>query len=552
MNTTIDIIWRKRAHFFLSLLFLALISVAGGCRPAGQPGTGGPAEEPAVEQPVDRETVTGGRAYVESVEVRLLESFPVQAEIVIRGNLSDGCTTIAEIRQERTDSTFNLTIVTNRPADAVCTEALVPFAETISLDIHGLPAGAYTVSVDGQTATFSLATDNVMPEEPAEEPVAPEAGVVALTVVYDDGSLWLWQHGQEMRQLGESGNVNRLTISDDGQRIVYEREGVLWTVNADGSDERQLLEPAALASLTVEEGATVVPYRLGWMPASHTLLFNTQLEFEEGIGLNPSDDLHALDVDSGNHQLLLPPGEGGDFYVSPDGNQIALVTPSAIHVANADGSTRRQVLTYEPVITYSEYQYYANPVWGPDAGILRVAIPPADPMATPPQPTTIWQLHADGTPPQIVDHLEAVNTLFTTPAISPLGTHVAFLTGDEPDAYTLQIAPIEPTGLGEAHTYAAGIVQFDEWAPGGTHFIYSAGQLESPQKMLGALDMEPMQIGEPGRAIVQAQGASGGRVIFLQQADSGLELTLRHADGTVEVIADIGSDRRLPVFAYTR
>ena len=69
----------------------------------------------------------------------------------------------------------------------------------------------------------------------------------------------------------------------------------------------------------------MVPYRR-WMPGSHTLLFNTRLDFEEGLGLYLSDDLHALDVDSGTNQPLLPPGEGGDFYLSPDGSQVALVT----------------------------------------------------------------------------------------------------------------------------------------------------------------------------------------------------------------------------------
>ena len=72
-----------------------------------------------------------------------------------------------EILRERTDQTFQVTITTTRPADAMCTEALVPFEETFSLDVYSLPAGTYTVNVNGITDTFELAVDNVSPDEAA-------------------------------------------------------------------------------------------------------------------------------------------------------------------------------------------------------------------------------------------------------------------------------------------------------------------------------------------------------------------------------------------------
>jgi inhibitor of cysteine peptidase len=42
----------------------------------------------------------------------------------------------------------------------VCTQALVPFEETIPLDVEGLLAGEYTVNVNGVMATFTLDVDN--------------------------------------------------------------------------------------------------------------------------------------------------------------------------------------------------------------------------------------------------------------------------------------------------------------------------------------------------------------------------------------------------------
>lgn len=153
-----------------TLLIIALAFLGTGCLPARaavEPGAGEqptPTIEIPTVEPGEGKPVSGGRAYVDSVEIQLLESFPLQAQAILNGNLSDGCTTIDEIRQERTDNTIALTVVTARPEDAMCTQALVPFTETVSLDIHGLSAGTYTVNVNGQTASFSLASDNVLSE----------------------------------------------------------------------------------------------------------------------------------------------------------------------------------------------------------------------------------------------------------------------------------------------------------------------------------------------------------------------------------------------------
>jgi inhibitor of cysteine peptidase len=85
--------------------------------------------------------------------------------VVARGYLPDGCTEIDEIREERTEQAFQVTITTIRPADAMCTQALQPFEKVIALDVLGLQAGTYSVNVNGVTGSFALAVDNVMPTE---------------------------------------------------------------------------------------------------------------------------------------------------------------------------------------------------------------------------------------------------------------------------------------------------------------------------------------------------------------------------------------------------
>lgn len=104
--------------------------------------------------------VDAGPASVASIDVLMLESFPVQVNVVAQGNLPDGCTSIGDITTERQDNQFAVTMGTVRQTGVPCTEALVAFEQTIPLDVAGLPAGVYTVAVNGVQGQFELAVDN--------------------------------------------------------------------------------------------------------------------------------------------------------------------------------------------------------------------------------------------------------------------------------------------------------------------------------------------------------------------------------------------------------
>ncbi|MDY7042259.1 MAG: hypothetical protein SVX38_15490, partial [Chloroflexota bacterium] len=155
-------------HRFLTAIIALLVVSAAGCTSIGEPISTpqSPQALPTDTPPMvkDDKDVIFGEAQVENIEILILESFPVQINVGATGNLPDGCTTIDQIVQRREGNDFLVTITTVRPADAMCTEALVPFEEVISLDVYGLPAGTYTVDVNGVTDTFSLDVDNV-PQE---------------------------------------------------------------------------------------------------------------------------------------------------------------------------------------------------------------------------------------------------------------------------------------------------------------------------------------------------------------------------------------------------
>ena len=173
----------------LPLLFLLFTLIA--CQSAGDetPTTVPPADEVATSIPADNVIVPDeqapemvvGLAMVDTIEIVILESFPVQVRATAIGNLPDGCTTLdTPPTITRVDQTFDVVLQTLRQADLMCTQALAPFSTTFDLDVLGLSAGTYTVQVNGTSATFTLAVDNVIP---AQE---PDLGTIGGLVWHDE------------------------------------------------------------------------------------------------------------------------------------------------------------------------------------------------------------------------------------------------------------------------------------------------------------------------------------------------------------------------------
>lgn len=166
------------------ILLIFLMVGCGGSEPEPTKTPPPPTDEP-VSQPVT------GIAAVESIQILLLESFPVQVNARMRGILPDGCTTIDQINTDKSGNDFTITLTTFRPADAVCTEESVPFDEVVALDVLGLDAGTYTVTANGVSGTFTFDVDNRIQEEaeptavpsPTSEPTDPNSAVI-------NGSVW--------------------------------------------------------------------------------------------------------------------------------------------------------------------------------------------------------------------------------------------------------------------------------------------------------------------------------------------------------------------------
>jgi hypothetical protein len=366
-----------------------------------------------------------------------------------------------------------------------------------------------------------------------------------------DGQLWQWTTGETdavpLSTIGD--NFNELRFSDDGEMLAFQWGEDLWGIHSDGTGQRILVSAEDFASMEPADQELAL-HRFEWVPGTHLLAFNTRLRMAFGTVLN--HDLHLVDGDTLEQRLLLPPGEGGEFYYSPDGRQIALVTPGKITLVEADGGNRREgILLHTPVATHSEYEYYAQPVWAADGSSLLVAIPPADPLAQPNQQTTIWHLPTDGTPARLQAGIEAAPLLGPDAiSFSPDLKFVAYaqLRGDVSGAPEQLESWLEVRRLANNDTQAYPEVNSQYgWSPDSRHFAFSAGRQVAQLKIGQWSDSTLSGSVEAGTPVYDVRWVDAGHYLFVarhgtERGAEGDRWELRlgdlHGSGTVLASAD--------------
>ena len=93
-------------------------------------------------------------AAIERFEVSLTLGEPPLVSVTIFGNLPNGCATLGDVKQAINGDTVVLTVEAVTPADQICTQALVPFEQSVDLDLATLPSGTYNLLVNNATGSF--------------------------------------------------------------------------------------------------------------------------------------------------------------------------------------------------------------------------------------------------------------------------------------------------------------------------------------------------------------------------------------------------------------
>jgi len=98
---------------------------------------------------------------VETVDILVMESFPLQVSASVSGYLSIPCVKLLNPAVSYQDGVFQVVLAESNPGPAeICIAVTEPFTTSIALDVEGLPAGIYQVDVNGVSAEFSFDTDN--------------------------------------------------------------------------------------------------------------------------------------------------------------------------------------------------------------------------------------------------------------------------------------------------------------------------------------------------------------------------------------------------------
>ncbi len=379
---------------------------------------------------------------------------------------------------------------------------------------------------DAGISDEQAADDPGMGGEVVSTPAAPEPP--ALHVAYfRDSSVWLWVEGQGAAPVTQTDSQGTVKISDDGARVAYVRgDGSLWVVNSDGSGARQLVSVEDFDAMEPSNPGVVL-HRFDWVPGSHALAFNTNLRAE--VGLILTDDLHLVDADTLERTVLLPPGEGGEFTYSPDGTQIAIVTADSISLVDAAGGSRRQVHTYRPVMTYSEFRFYPEPIWAADSGSLRVAIPPADPLAEPSALTSLWYLPTDGSPGRLIGNI--VTAPISRSLFSPDLGYIVHVAGEG----SLLVTDLE-TGQTEPHQ--SGVQDLFGWSLNSRYFSFLTYPGGQPQAQVGGLYAPAVPaINDPSAAAIDLRWVGSYHYLFLTSSQGIWSIHLGEVGGASTPVA---------------
>jgi Tol biopolymer transport system component len=313
-------------------------------------------------------------------------------------------------------------------------------------------------------------------------PAAQKPKILAFTALQRRGSevrnslFTVNANGAARRELAPNIDVSSTLVwSPNGQRLAFvSGDTDLYTVNADGS---------RLTKQFAGEPCKAANFEIAWFSNSQKLVFTRSCD---GFTSDTpgSQSLYQSDTSGIKGTKLIRNWEVGgeppkteissEFYLSPDGQQVAFVKDNNIYTMNADGSGMTK-LTKSP----GEYTNGGSDlVWSPDRTKIAFL------FGTYPQ-QQIHTINADGTHlknltnnPQ--NHVYNVNLFW-----SPDSTQIAYyynkpgdLSGQQQDIYAIDINQ----GTSRNITHKPRNYDALSWSPDGKFIAFAAGNF-SAQKL---------------------------------------------------------------------
>lgn len=147
----------------LSFLVLSLFLLLSACSPLTTI-VSSSGEQPTPVESNDSVSANYQPITVDQVEVEVGVGSPIPVRVIVYGNLPDPCSQVehTEIKQDGSNFIITLSATPDVGGPAVdgCIKDPFPFKMGIPLNVVDLPAGSYSVTVNGSRADFKLDTAN--------------------------------------------------------------------------------------------------------------------------------------------------------------------------------------------------------------------------------------------------------------------------------------------------------------------------------------------------------------------------------------------------------
>jgi hypothetical protein len=310
---------------------------------------------------------------------------------------------------------------------------------------HPLPVLSLLVAAAAAACQhLPSASPTLAPTPTTESTQAPSAsaGTEALVAFVKDGNLLIWDEATGQTQtIFDAGDAIGVSVSDDGQVLAFLRrsavqlaedpwtnwreQSALWAIDRDGHNLRELVSAEALRSLldAAETDSTNIP-QMEWIPGTHRLLYSAwrYIVQAEGESHAVPEGLFLVDADSLSESILMPAGSNLRFAPSPDGQQIALMSPTGLGFINADGShLRTDALSYpEAGLTGP---LLPTGIWTRDSrAVVIIGSFELGPMFN--ISFTLWKVPVEGSPPEALATIHRSDPRSVT--FSPDGRQAAF------------------------------------------------------------------------------------------------------------------------------
>ncbi len=142
--------------FMLGFLTIRQSSTTSG-RPMDTPDVA--VAQPSVDMPigVSPAGLSDGASLhlIETVEVVVMESFPMQVALNVSGYIPDGCAAPTQILQSRDGNMVMVRVFRTLPPDVMCAAIAAMYSDTIHLE-GGFEPGHYTFDVNGVIVEVDL------------------------------------------------------------------------------------------------------------------------------------------------------------------------------------------------------------------------------------------------------------------------------------------------------------------------------------------------------------------------------------------------------------